>query len=52
MYQDVRDFIECVETGRQPEMNVREAAAHVEVILAGYVSAARGEPVSLPLPRD
>lgn len=32
-----------------PEMNARAAVSQVEVLLAGYVSAARDEPVELPL---
>ena len=51
-YDDVVAFIDCIESGREPDMNVREAAALVDVILGGYVSAARGEPVRLPLPRS
>ena len=52
MDEDVAAFIECIESGAEPEMNPRAAAALSEVILAGYVSAARGEEVKLPLPRE
>ena len=52
MAHDVAAFIDCIEQGREPEMNVDAAAPLVEVILAGYMSAARGEPVRLPLPRS
>ena len=48
---DVATFVDCLERDREPEMNARAAAPLVEVILAGYVSAARGEAVRLPLPR-
>ena len=51
MAADVAGFIDCIETGRTPEMTAQVAAPITEAILAGYVSAARGEPVSLPLPR-
>ena len=52
MAKDVAVFVDCLEQGREPEMNARAAAPLVEVILAGYISAARGEPVKLPLPSD
>ena len=52
LYDDVAAFIDCLEQDREPEMNARAAAPHVEVLLAGYASAARGEAVRLPLPRD
>lgn len=51
MTSDVDSFINCIEEGRQPEMNAEAAALSLEVILAAYVSAARGEAVSLPLPQ-
>ena len=51
MEADVAAFIECIETGRTPDIDPRAAATLSEVILAGYVSAARGKEVSLPLPR-
>ena len=49
---DIRAFVDCIEQGREPIMNVQEAAAITEVILAAYASAARGEEVQLPLPRS
>ena len=49
--RDVAEFIDCIEQGREPEMNAKFAARFSEVILAGYISAARGEQVNLPLPR-
>ena len=52
MVEDVGDFIDCIKTGRTPEMTAQVAAPITEAILAGYVSAARGEPVALPLPRE
>ena len=51
MSADVAAFIDCIEQGREPEMNAATAAHLLEVILAGYVSSARGEPVDLPLTR-
>ncbi len=44
-------FVQCVEDGHEPDVNPRVAASMTEVILGAYASAARGEEVSLPLPR-
>ncbi len=51
MALDVDAFIRCIEEGREPDVNPLVAASMTEVILGAYVSAARGEEVSLPLPR-
>ena len=51
MADDVAAFVEAIDSGAQPDMNARAAASLTEVILGGFVSAARGEEVSLPLPR-
>ena len=51
MDADVAAFVDCIDGGREPDMNAKAAAPLVETILAGYESAARGEPVDLPLPR-
>ena len=51
MVTDVAAFIDCIETGRKPEIDPHVAAASTEVILGGYASAARKEEVTLPLPR-
>jgi predicted dehydrogenase len=48
---DVSRFIDCIESGCESQMSARDGAAVVEVLMAGYLSAARGEVVSLPLPR-
>jgi predicted dehydrogenase len=45
-------FLDCLEAGRESPMSARHGAACVEALMAGYVSAARGEVVPLPLPRD
>ena len=52
MAEDVADFVECVETGRTPDITAQVAAPITEAILGGYVSAARGGVVELPLPRE
>jgi len=44
-------FVDCIEAGRESEMSAKDAAAVVEVLMAGYVSAAQHDVVSLPLPR-
>ncbi len=44
---DITRFVDCIEQGIEPDMNARTAVHHVEVIMAGYVSAASGEPVEL-----
>ena len=51
MADDVAAFVAAIESGAQPDMNARRAAELTEVILGGFVSAARGEEVSLQLPR-
>ena len=51
MAADVAEFVDCIEQGREPAINAEVAASILEVLLAGYVSAARGEVVELPLPR-
>ena len=48
---DAGYFLDCLDAGRDSEMNVAEAALTTEVLLAAYRSAARGEVVTLPLPR-
>jgi hypothetical protein len=48
---DASRFVDCIESGFESEMSARDGAAVVEVLMAGYVSAAKGDVVSLPLPR-
>jgi predicted dehydrogenase len=48
---DASYFLDCLESGRESEMPVAEAALATEVLLAAYRSAATGEVVTLPLPR-
>jgi predicted dehydrogenase len=48
---DASYFLDCLDAGRDSELNVAEAALATEVLLAGYRSAATGEVVTLPLPR-
>ena len=51
MADDVAAFVEAIDRGMQPDMNAKTAASLTEVILGGFVSAARGQEVELPLPR-
>ena len=48
---DVSCFLDRLDAGKDSEMSVFEAARATEVLLAGYLSASRGEVISLPLPR-
>ena len=43
------DFVEAIETGREPLVNGIEARKAVEIILAIYQSAREGRQISLPL---
>ncbi len=45
----VQDFVDAVREGREPAVTGREARQAVDLILAAYAAAERGEPVS---PRD
>ena len=51
MPNDVAAFIECIEQDKEPVMSAMFAAPFTEVILAGYMSAATGKEIKLPLPR-
>ncbi|MFC1717429.1 Gfo/Idh/MocA family protein [Candidatus Poribacteria bacterium] len=48
---DASSFIDYIEVGRESEMSAKDGAAAVEILMAGYVSAAKSDVVSLPLPR-
>ncbi len=45
--RDIAAFIDCLESGERPQVTVQDAAHHIEVIMAGYESAAAGAPVDL-----
>jgi predicted dehydrogenase len=47
--EQVRDFIEAIREGREPEVNGEEARKGIEMALAADRSAATGEAVSIPL---
>jgi predicted dehydrogenase len=49
---DPSHFLDCLDAGRESPMSAREGAAIVEALMAGYVSASKGEVVTLPLPRS
>ena len=44
---DASNFVDCIASGRESEMNARDAAALVKVLMAGYQSAASGDVVTL-----
>ena len=44
---DMIGFVDCIEAGRESEMNAVVAAQSVAVIRAGYESAASGQIVTL-----
>jgi predicted dehydrogenase len=44
---DMRAFVDCIEAGRESEMNATFAAQSVAVIRAGYESAASGKIITL-----
>ena len=46
-HADIQAFVDCVENGTVPRITARDAVHHIEVIMAGYESAASGEPVDL-----
>ncbi len=45
--RDIAAFIDCLESGERPQVTVQDAAHNIEVIMAGYESAASGAPVDL-----
>ncbi len=42
---DIARFLDCLSTGRSPDIGAREAAQWLEVLVASYRSASLGEPV-------
>ena len=48
---DASCFVDCVESGRESEMSAADGAAVVEILMAGYLSAAEGRAVRLPMSR-
>jgi predicted dehydrogenase len=48
---DASRFVDCIESGSESEMSAKDGAAAVEILMSGYVSAAKGDVISLPLPR-
>jgi predicted dehydrogenase len=48
----IRDFVDMIATGREPFITGYDGLKALEVALAAYRSAERGEPVSLPLDRE
>ena len=46
-HHDMRAFVDCIEAGKESEMNAELAAQSIAVIAAGYRSAATGKVVSI-----
>jgi len=46
---DVSRFIDCIKAGRESEMSAKDGAEVVKVLMAGYISAAKGDVITLPL---
>ena len=44
---DMAAFLDCLESGERPQVTARDALHHVEVLMAGYESAATGAPVRI-----
>lgn len=44
---DIQAFLDCLDSGERPEVTARDALHHVEVLMAGYESAASGQPVRI-----
>lgn len=40
--EDVRAFLDCLETGARPAITAADAVHHLEIIMAGYAAAASG----------
>jgi predicted dehydrogenase len=49
---DAAYFLDCLDAGRDSEINAAEAALAAEVLVAAYRSAATRQVVTLPLPRQ
>jgi predicted dehydrogenase len=48
----IRDLIDCLGNGREPELSARKALQATELIFATYESARRGGRIDLPLAID
>jgi hypothetical protein len=48
----VLDLLDCLDTGREPELSSRKALAATELIFATYESSRRRGRVTLPLEID
>lgn len=44
---DVRAFLDCIDSGKRPEITAVDAVHHIEAIMAGYESAKTGRSVRL-----
>lgn len=51
-HSQMRDFIVCLQEGREPPVTITEARRSLELITGIYKSAFTGEPVEFPIHRD
>ncbi|MCS7253509.1 MAG: Gfo/Idh/MocA family oxidoreductase [Armatimonadota bacterium] len=49
VWQELKEFIDAIQEGREPEITGYDGMAAVEIAEAAYISIERGEPVKLPL---
>jgi len=49
VYEELRDFVECIQTGRTPLVSGIDGRRDIEICLAAYQSAKTGQAVELPI---
>ena len=52
LYAGLEDLVQALDQDRQPRYTVQQGRDLMEILIAGYLSAARGGPVALPLERQ
>ena len=45
--EDIRAFLDCIDSGERPQITAADAVHHIEIIEAAYESAKIGKPVSI-----
>lgn len=46
-HSDIASFLDCIDTGQRPQVTARDALHHIEILMAGYQSAATGTTVHI-----
>lgn len=49
VYEELRDFVECIQTGRTPLVSGIDGRRDIEICLAAYQSVKTGQAVELPM---